>query len=92
MSLLAWNFRQLVAFWLAALACSVALVMLGGWLRPRPEKFFWILPARSLPHGIWLAAVAFFRARPIEAIALVALPVLTAGITLAWLTGRLVRG
>jgi hypothetical protein len=92
MSPLAWNFRQLVGFWIAALGCSVVLVVLGGWLRPRPAKVFWVLPARSMTHGFWLAAVAFFRARPLEATALVALPLLAAGVTLAWLAGRLVRG
>jgi hypothetical protein len=91
MSVFAWSFQQLATFWVAAVACATLLFILGGRLQPRPDKFFWLLPAHSPLQGVWVLSVALFRDRPLQATALVIIPLLTVGITLAWLAARLLR-
>lgn len=91
MSPLSWTFRQLLAFWVGALGTAALLWFIGRRVHPDPWRFFWILPARNLAHGLWLASCAFFRVRPIEAAAILAVPLVTLVVTVVWLAGRLAQ-
>ena len=91
MSPLTWTFLQLLVFWSAAIALAGLLWWIGRRVQPGPWKFFWLLPARNLLHGILLGSIAFFRFRPFEATALLGVPIATFVITMVWLTGRVLH-
>lgn len=67
------------------------LWLIGGWLQPGPWKFFWLLPARNVAHGLWLASCALFRTRPLETTAILAVPLVTLVVTVVWVIGRFTR-
>ena len=91
MPLLSWTLHQLLAFWAGALGVVALLWIIGRLVQPRPWRFVWVLPARNLVHGLWLASCAFFRARPIEATAVLVVPLATLIITAVWAAGRVAQ-
>lgn len=91
MSPLSWTVRQLLAFWAGAFGIAALLWLIDRRIQAEPLKVFWILPARNLVQGLWLAGCAFFRARPFEATAVLAVPVVTFLVTAVWLAGRIAQ-
>ena len=88
---LSWTFRQLAVFWVAAILIAVILWMIGARLQPGPWKFLWLIPARNPAYVLWLVTREFFRIRPFQAAAIVAVPFATIIVTATWVVGRLAR-
>ena len=89
MSPLSWSFKGLVLFWASAFAVSALLLVLARMTHPNS----WDL-AVPYPNTLRLAWIAFrdaFTVRPLETLALVALPLLVLAVTLLWLAGVAVR-
>ena len=91
MSPLSWTLRQLLIFWLGALGVATFLRTIDRHRHPGPGQFFWLLPARNLAHGLWLATRAIFRVRPLEVFAILAVPLATLLVTGVWAVGRILQ-
>ena len=84
-----WTWRDILQFWIGALAASLSLVItqIVLFYRRKP-KFFWLLPYPGTVAGVVALTRAVTKHAPLIAVALFVIPGFALVATLYWMVGR----